>query len=118
VPILDRILGWILVVGGLFSAVSYWLAFHSDPARLAWSLFGCLAVLLVAALNLLRVGRPNDRPLAWVSFAASLALVALTIGYGAAMVHLADGLIHAVNAGVLVGMSLRTLVRGSRRGAA
>jgi len=65
-----------------------------------WALSGSLAALLVAALNLLRVGRPTDRPLAWVSFAASVAWGAVTVGFGAAIGHLADprAVIHAVNA--------------------
>jgi hypothetical protein len=113
VPILDRIFGWLLVVGGLLHAVGSWRAFHSDPPQLVWALSGSLAALLVAALNLLRVERPNDRPLAWVSFAASLAWVAVAVSFGAAIGHLADprAVIHAVNAGVLAGLSLRTLMR-------
>jgi hypothetical protein len=64
VTIVDRIFGWLLVVGGLLHAAGSWRAFHSDPPQLLWALSGSLAALLVAALNLLRVARPNDRPLA------------------------------------------------------
>jgi hypothetical protein len=104
------------VVGGLLHAVGSWHAFHNDPSQLVWTLSGSLAALLVAALNLLRAGRPTDRPLAWVSFFASLAWFAVAVGFGAAIGHLADprALIHAVNAAVLAGLSLRTLVRGRR----
>src|SRR6516164_2810609 len=106
VTVLDRIFGWLLVAGGLLHAVGSWQAFHNDPSRLLWALSGSLAALLVAALNLLRAGRPSDRPLAWVSFAASMAWVAVAVGFGAVIGHLTDprAVIHAVNAAVLAAL--------------
>jgi hypothetical protein len=120
VTILDRTFGWLLVVGALLHAAGSWHAFHNHPPQLLWALSGSLAALLVAALNLLRVGRPTDRPLAWVSFVASLAWLAVAVGFGAVMGHLADprAVIHGVNAAVLAGLSLRTLMRAPRDGAA
>jgi len=120
VTILNRIFGWLLVVGGLLHAGGSWHAFHNDPPQLLWALSGSLAALLVAALNLLRAGRPTDRPLAWVSFASSVAWGAVAVGFGAVIGHLADprAVIHAVNAAVLAGLSLRTLIRAPRGGAA
>ena len=114
--ILDRIFGWLLVVGGLLHAVGSWHTFRSAPPQLLWALSGSLAALLVAALNLLRAGRPADRPLAWVSLAASAAWVAVAVGFGAVIGNLADprAVIHAVNAAVLAGLSLRTVMRASR----
>jgi len=111
--ILDRIFGWLLVVGGLLHASGSWHAFHNDPPQLLWALSGSLAALLVATLNLLRVGRPTDRPLAWVSFVASVAWAAVAVGFGVVIGNLADprAVIHAVNAAVLAGLSLRTLMR-------
>jgi hypothetical protein len=120
VTTLDRIFGWLLVVGGLLHAGGSWHAFHNDPPQLLWALSGSLAALLVAALNLLRVGRPTDRPLARVSFVASVAWVAIAVGFGAVIGNLADprAVIHAVNAAVLAVLSLRTLMRAPRGGAA
>jgi hypothetical protein len=117
VTILDRIFGWLLVVGGLLHAGGSWRVFHNDPSQLVWALSGSLAALLVAALNLLRVGRPNDRPLAWVSFCASLAWLAVALGLGAAIGNFADPrvVIHAINAAVLAGLSVRTLTRVPRQ---
>lgn len=118
--ILDRTFGWVLVLGGLLHASGSWHAFHGDPPQLLWALSGSLAALLVAAINLLRVGRPSDRPLAWVSFVASIAWVAVAVGFGAVIGNLADprAVIHAVNATVLAGLSLRTLTQAARGGAA
>lgn len=114
--LLDRIFGWLLVVGGLLHAGGSWHAFHDDPPRLVCALSGSLAALLVAALNLLRVGRPDDRPLAWLSLAASIAWVAVALGFGVAIGHPADprAVIHAVNAAVLAALSARTLLRASQ----
>ena len=114
--ILDRIFGWLMVVGGLLHAGGSWRAFHNDPSQLLWALSGSLAALLVAALNLLRVGLPTDRPLAWVSFVASLAWLAVAAGFGAVIGHLTDprAVIHGVNAAVLAGLSLRTLMQAPR----
>ena len=116
--ILDRIFGWLLVVGGLLHALGSWRAYHADPAVLVWALSGSLAALLVAALNLLRAHRPSDRALAWVSFFASVGWFAVALGFGASIRHLADPrvLIHAVNAALLAAFSLRTLQQASRSG--
>ena len=38
VAILDRMFGWLLVVGALLHAVGSWHAFHSDPPQLLWAL--------------------------------------------------------------------------------
>jgi len=116
VVIVDRIFGWLLVVGGLLHAGGSWRSFHNDPSQLLWALSGSLAALLVAALNLLRTGRPADRPLALVSFFASLAWLAVAVGFGVLIGNLADprAVIHALNAAVLAGLSLRTLMRAPR----
>ena len=61
VKVLDRVLGWLLVVGGLLHALGSWTAYRNAPPELLWALSGSLAALLLAALNLLRAGRPQDR---------------------------------------------------------
>jgi hypothetical protein len=45
-------------------------------------LSGMLAGLLLASLNLLRVGLSDDRALAWVSFAGCLRWIAVALGSG------------------------------------
>jgi len=55
-----------LHAGGSFAA------YRHAPAKLLWSLSRTLAGLLLVSLNPLRVGRPGDRALAWVSFAGCL----------------------------------------------
>ena len=113
---LDRIFGWLLVVGGLLHAWGSWTGYRSSPELLLWAWSGSLAALLLAALNLLRVTRPHDRALAWVSFAGCLAWIAVALGFGKAIGNVLDprALIHAINAALLAAMSLRTVRLGRR----
>ncbi len=112
---IDRVFGWLLVVGGLLHAIGSWTVLKDKPGELVWALSGSLAALLLAALNLLRVNRPQDRSLAWVCFWGCLAWILVALGFGASIGNLLDprAVIHASNAAILAGMSLRTL-RGAR----
>ncbi|HUQ77001.1 MAG TPA: hypothetical protein VM183_19940 [Burkholderiales bacterium] len=113
---MDRIFGWMLVVGGLLHAWGSWTGYRNAPELLLWAWSGSLAALLLAALNLLRIGRPTDRELAWVSFAGCLAWIAVALGFGKAIGNVFDprALIHAINAAALAVMSLRTVLRSRR----
>ena len=118
--ILDRAFGWLLVLGGLLHGYGSWAAYRSTPEQLLWAWSGSLAALLLAALNLLRVGRRADRPLAWVCLGGCLAWIAVAVGFGAVIENVFDprAVIHALNAAVLAAMSIRTLVTGRTRVAA
>lgn len=111
---IDRTFGWLLVVSALLHALGSWKAYHDAPTSLVWALSGSLAALLVAALNLLRVGRPSDRPLATISLLACLAWIAVCIGFGLSLGNLLDPrpVIHGVITIVLAGFSARTLANG------
>jgi hypothetical protein len=117
--IADRAFGWLLVLGGLLHAMGSWAAYRDKPDVLLWAWTGSLAALLLAAINLLRAERPYDRPLAWVSFAGCVAWVVVALSFGKVVGNVLDprALIHAVNAAVLAGMSLRTLGRAGKAGA-
>jgi hypothetical protein len=110
---LDLVFGWLLVIGGVLHAIGSWAGYMTAPETLLWALAGSIAALLVAALNLLRVGRPDDRPLALVSLAGAIAWMAVALGFGAVIGNVLDprALIHVLNALVLAGMSLRTVAR-------
>jgi uncharacterized membrane protein YjjB (DUF3815 family) len=109
----DRVFGWLLVVGSLLHSGGSVAAYRNTPVTLVWALSGTLAGLLVAGLNLLRVGRPNDRALAWMSFAGCLGWLAVDLAFGKVFGNVFDPrvLTHAINATVLAAMSLRTLAR-------
>lgn len=110
----DRVFGWLLVLGGVLHAYGSWKGYRTTPELLLWAWSGSLAALLLAALNLLRVGRPGDRALAWVCLAGCLAWIAVAMGFGAVIGNPLDprAVIHAVNAGVLAAMSVRSLMKG------
>lgn len=112
---LDRVLGWLLVVNGLLHGLGSWTAYHHSPDLLLWALSASLAALLLAALNLLRASRPQDRPLAWVSLGGCVAWIAVALGFGQVIGNASDprALIHAINAAALAAMSVRTIVRSS-----
>ena len=112
---LDRAFGWLLVVGGLLHAVGAWNANHAKPGVLLWALTGSLSAFLIAALNLLRVERPHDRPLAWLSLAGSLAWLAVALSVGELAGNFVDPRVVAnvINAGVLAVMSIRSLRAGT-----
>jgi hypothetical protein len=114
----DRVFGWLLVVGGLLHTVGSVTLLANKPDVLVWALSGSLAALLLASLNLMRVNRPNDRTLAWVCTAGSIAWVLIAIGFGASIGNVLDprAITHAVNAAVLAGFSLRTAVRATGHG--
>lgn len=80
-----------------------------------WALTGCLAAFLIAAVNLLRVDRPHDRPLAWLSLAGSLAwlVVALRVGQLVGNFLDARAVSNVLNAAVLGAMSMRSMHAGT-----
>ncbi len=117
---IDRVFGWLLVVGGLLHTVGAVMGLAHKPDVLVWALSGSLAALLLASLNLMRVNRPHDRTLALVCAAGSLAWVCVAVGFGVSLGNPLDprALIHAVNAAVLAGFSIRTVARASQGGGA
>jgi len=101
--VLDLAFGWLLVMGSLLHGVGSFVAYRDMPVTLLWSLSGTLAGLLLASLNLLRAGRPNDRTLAWVSFVGCLGWMGVAVGFGKVSGNVLDvrALTHAINAVVL-----------------
>ena len=108
--IADRICGWILLLGGLGHATGSFLAYGHNPELLLWSESATLAGMLLAALNLLRVGRPGDRVLAWVSFAGCLGWLVFVIAFGKLIGNYLDFrfLIQGIVTLALAGFSSRT----------
>jgi hypothetical protein len=111
----DLFFGWLLVLGGLLHAVGSWTGYRQSPELLLWALSGSLAAILVATLNVLRVGRPADRSLAVASFVGSVVWMAIALGFGFVIGNVLDPrvMIHAVNAGVLAIFSVRSLSRAA-----
>jgi hypothetical protein len=107
---LDRLFGWLLVLGAILHSGGSFVALRGNPGVLVWALAGSLAALLVAALNLLRVNRPGDRSLARVAAAGSIAWTLVAIGFGASVGNVFDprALYHTIAGAVLAAFSIRT----------
>lgn len=99
-----------MVVGALLHGAGCLQFYAHSPELLLWSESGTLAELLLAALNLLRTGRPGDRALAWVSFAGCLVYLAIVMAFGKLIGNYFDfrPLIQGTVTLVLAGFSLRT----------
>ena len=78
----DRTFGWLLIIGSVLHGFGSINVYHRRPETMLWALSATLAGLLLAALNLLRIGRPGDRSLAWISFAGCLGWLAAIVGFG------------------------------------
>ena len=110
---IDRVFGVLLGVGGVLHGFGSWMALHTQPGYLIWALSASFAVLLLAAINLLRTVRPGDPALAWICFAGCLTWIGFCLWFGAILHNFLDfrPLIHIVLAAVLALFSLRATGR-------
>lgn len=110
---IDRLFGVLLGLGGILHGFGSWAALHAQPGYLIWGLAASFAVLLLAAINLLRAARPGDAALAWICLAGCLIWIGFCLWFGAIIHNLLDfrPLIHMILAAVLVVFSVRTVRR-------
>jgi hypothetical protein len=113
VKIIDRTLGALLAIGGLWHAWGAFTTFVFLSPMLVWAWSGSVAAVLVAALNLLRVERPDDRLLAWTSFAGCLLWLVIIALFAATLLDPRDvrPFYHGLVAAGLAGFSLRTALK-------
>lgn len=106
--IVDRSLGCLLLLGGVGHTYGSFRSYAFLTPLLVWALSGSLAVTLLAAVNLVRANRSDDRALAWVSFAGCLGWIALAIAFGFATRNVLDPRViyHVVVSLGLAGLSL------------
>src|SRR5690348_7981763 len=86
---IDRGLSALLILGGVGHTFGV-LGFYKDPDTLFWSLTASLLIFLLAAINLLRTWRPDDRALAIVAACGSAAYLVFTYRFGQLIGNLAD----------------------------
>ncbi|HEY0759678.1 MAG TPA: hypothetical protein VGD59_10530 [Acidisarcina sp.] len=108
---LDRVFGCLMIVGALGHAMGSYAAYKTQAMALLWALSASFAELLLAALNLLRAGRPGDGKLAAVTLAGNLAQMVLVYTFGRLIGNVFDFrvLIQGGVTLVLIIMSVRTL---------
>jgi hypothetical protein len=109
----DYTFGCLLVIASFMHAYGSFHSYSKAPVTLVWALSGALAGILVAILNLLRVGRPDDHALAWASLGASIGWMIVAISFGAASGNALDPrpMTHVVITILLIVMSVLTLRR-------
>jgi hypothetical protein len=80
---------------------------------LVWAISASALATLLAAINLLRVNRPDDRSLAWICLAGCIAWIMLTLAFNVSIGNIFDprGLTHAIVTAGLAFFSLRTAQR-------
>jgi hypothetical protein len=71
----------ILVLSGIGHSIGSYFFYKTAPLTLLWALGSSLAILLLAAINSLRIYRPGDRPLAWICFFGNAAWVVACIAF-------------------------------------
>jgi hypothetical protein len=86
---IDRGLSFLLMLGGIGHTFGV-LHFYKDPHTLFWSLTATVLIFLLAAVNLLRTWRPEDRTLAIITSCASAAYLVITLMFGELMGNLTD----------------------------
>ena len=113
--ILDRILAVVLILGGIGHGLGSYLGYRHEPITMLWALNASVLGFLVAAINLLRSGRTNDRPLAWIAFAGSLACFVSALTFGLLIGNVLDfrPLIHGVTTLALAAFSLKAALAPS-----
>lgn len=106
----DRLFGCLLLIASVLHCAGSFIGYKSKPELLLWSEGTGLAGLLLAGLNILRVERPFDRPLGWVSFAGCLGWLTVVVAFGKLIGNIFDfrSLTQGIITLVLTGMSLRT----------
>ncbi len=113
---IDRAFGWLLAIGSALHVYGSLKAYAPQSTALVWALGSSLGGFLLAAVNLMRVNRPGDRTLAWVSFAGALCWTAVALAFGMAIDNVLDPrvLYHVVVALALAGFSFggATAARG------
>jgi hypothetical protein len=108
---IDRVFALHLLLGAAghtFGSLSLLPAAGSDIQ--VWSLGSALCAALLAVLNLLRAGRPADKPLAWVTALGSIGWLGVVIGFGLSIGRLTDFRVlwHGMSALMLAIFSLRS----------
>lgn len=108
--IFDRFFAVLLFVFGAMHSIGSVMAYAFLTPELVWALSATGLSILVAVLNFIRAGRPEDRTLAWVCFGGCIVWVVLALSFGASIGNLADPRadLHALAAAVLAAFSFRT----------
>jgi TRAP-type C4-dicarboxylate transport system permease large subunit len=112
----DRVFGVALIVaavGHLFGSLG---KYPVGSSELVWAISASALAILLAAINLLRVNRPDDKTLAWICLAGCIVWIVLALAFNVSIGNIFDprGLTHAIVTAALAFFSLRTAQRTTR----
>jgi hypothetical protein len=110
--VLDRILGCVLILGGVGHTFGSFLGYKNNQMMLLWSLSASLFIFLLGSLNLVRAGRQRDVALCWLCLVGGLCHIVSSIRFGILIGNVFDfrPLIFVVVTLGLCVMCVRTLV--------
>jgi len=113
---LDRTFAVLMFLGGIGHGIGCYKAYGNDHMTLLWAWSASLFVFLLAGVNLLRAGRMEDRPLAWLSLGGCIAWAACAVWFGQLIGNLLDfrALGNLIIATVLAIFSMRSLPRSGK----
>jgi hypothetical protein len=107
---LDRTLAVLLMLGAIGHTLGSFKTYGGQPMVLLWALCASVLVVLLGAINLLRVNRPGDAALAWICVAGMVCWLACTCIFGHLIGNFGDFriVIFALISSGLLFFSLRT----------
>jgi hypothetical protein len=113
--IVDRIFGGLLGLAACGHTIGTFLWTPPMSGIFIWSLGSSLAAGLLAALNLVRAGRPNDKTLALITMIGTACWALVALGFGISIGNVRDPrpLGHVIISVALVIFSGLTLFGGS-----
>jgi hypothetical protein len=113
--VVDRIFGGLLVLAACGHTIGTILWTQPMSGIFIWSLGSSLAAVLVAVLNIVRAGRPDDKTLAVITLVGTACWALVAFAFGASIHNVLDPrpLSHVVISVVLVIFSGITLWRRS-----
>jgi len=115
--ITDRAFAVLLLLFAAGHVIGSVQAYAFLTPELVWAIAASAFAALLAVLNFVRAGRPEDRTLAWICFGGSLAWVVLALSFGASIGNIFDPRadLHALAAFILAVFSFRTAGRETTR---
>ena len=109
--IVDRVFSCLLILGAIGHTAGSFLGYGSKPEVLLWSLGTSLFLFMLGAINFLRAGRPDDRPLGWITLVFNVCWILSALQFGHVIGNMSDPRVigFSIVSMVLIGMSLRTM---------
>ena len=109
--IADRVFGYLLILGAVGHTIGTILWVPAMSQLFIWSLGSAVAAFVLGALNILRAGRPDDRPLAAITVVGTFAWMLVALAFGISIHRVLDPrpLSHIIISLFLVLFGIRSL---------